>query len=71
MISDERGTRYLNTLARGVTPGERADFDDEIFVSWTGVMKSTLLWVEKNGPTEVDLLVDEFGLERHDNEPTQ
>jgi len=62
MTSDAGGTRYLGTRDRTATADEWADFDDDVYVSWTGDLKGALLYVQLNGSADADVIVDDFAL---------
>jgi len=62
MVSDAGGTRYLGTRDRTATADEWADFDDDVYVSWTGDLKGALLYVQLNGSADADVIADDFAL---------
>lgn len=62
MTTDDSGVHYLGTRDRTLAPGEWVDFDDDVYVSWTGTLKGAFLYIEAPGAADADFVVDDFGL---------
>jgi lysophospholipase L1-like esterase len=64
MITDDAGTRYLKTTSRPVDAADWTEFDDQLFIAWTGTLRGALMYVETLGTLDDQLLLDECGLSR-------